>query len=503
VSSEQSWFDPLRADRLNVAEGSAEFTGATQRPGEPAAGSTRELLNVAVPLMLSAGSLSIMNVIDRILLTWHSSAALAAALPAGVMHWTLMSVALGTALYVNTFVAQYDGAGKPDRVVASIWQGIYLALIASVLLLALIPLGSVIFEWTGHEPSVKKLEIEYFTVLSYGSFAFVLTGVLSSFYSGRRRTMTVLWVNLLSVLVNASLDYALIFGWSFFPEMGIRGAALATVISRVVAVCCYVVIMLWGSERSVYEFLANRGFDRKLFGRLVKFGVPSGFHFFIDIAGFAVFVLLVGGIGKDELAATSMAFNLNTLAFVPLLGMGTAVMTLVGHRVGEGCPELAVRTTWIAFVISGLWMIGFGLIYLLVPELILAAYANGKDPAEFEAIRDQVVVLLRFVAAFGFFDAMAVVFSNAVRGAGDTKYPMLLTFLSCWLVMVLPTWICARYFGGSLLFSWTACTVYITLIGFGMMLRFQTGKWKAMRVIEDSVPENSESIDAAVAVAVQ
>lgn len=484
-----------------MAEATAELQSNSSNPSRHPAGSTRELLGVALPLILSAGSLSIMSVIDRVFLTWHSSEALAAALPAGVLHWTLMSIAIGTAMYVNTFVAQYDGAGKPERVVAAVWQGIYLAVIGSVMLLALIPLGKIIFEWTAHDPSVLKLEIEYFTVLSYGSFAFVLCGVLSSFYTGRRRTMVVLWVNLLSVLVNATLDYALIFGWSVFPEMGIGGAALATVIARVVAMLCYIAIMLWGRERSIYDFLPNRGFDRQLFFRLIKFGVPSGFHFFVDIAGFSVFVMIVGDIGKAQLAATSLAFNLNTLAFVPLLGMGTAVMTLVGNRVGEGRPELAVKTTWKAFRLSGAWMIGFAIIYLFVPDLILAPYTNQQDPVEAAAIRDQVVVLLRFVAAYCFFDAMAVVFSNAVRGAGDTRFPMILSFLSCWLVMVLPTWAYAKYYGGthSLMVSWTACTVYITLIGVGMMLRFQTGKWKNMSVIEqDAEPVSATTVGETV-----
>lgn len=462
-------------------------------------GSTRELLGVAVPLMLSAGSLSIMNVIDRILLTWHSPEALAAALPAGVLHWTVMSIAIGTAMYVNTFVAQYDGAGRQDRVVAAVWQGIYLSVIASVLLLGLIPFGNRVFEWAGHDRAVRQLEVEYFSMLSAGSFAFVLTGVLSSFYSGRRRTMIVLWVNLISVLVNVSLDYALIFGWSFFPEMGIRGAALATVIARAVAAACYIVVMLWGKERRQYNFRRQRSLDLALFKRLIKFGVPSGFHFFVDIAGFSIFVLLIGDLGKDELAATSLAFNLNTLAFVPLLGMGTAVMTLVGNRVGEGRPDLAEQTTWKAFYLSAAWMIGFAFIYIFVPDWILAPYASQQeDPKQFEAIRQQVVVLLRFVSAYCFFDAMGVVFSNAVRGAGDTKFPMLLSFLSCWLVMVLPTWLYTKYYGGSLTFSWSACTAYIMLIGIAMMLRFKSGKWKSMKVIEDSISDRDITVDDAL-----
>ena len=138
-------------------------------------------------------------------------------------------------------------------------------------------------------------------------------------------------------------------------------------------------------------------------------------------------------------------------------------------------------------------MIGFAMIYLFVPDVILAPYVNQKDPAEFKAIRDQVVILLRFVSAYCFFDAMAVVFSNAVRGAGDTKFPMFLSFLSCWLIMVLPTWICTRYYGGSLLVSWTACTLYITFIGLAMMLRFQTGQWKSMTVIEDADDETADA----------
>jgi MATE family multidrug resistance protein len=163
----------------------------------------------------------------------------------------------------------------------------------------------------------------------------------------------------------------------------------------------------------------------------------------VDIAGFSVFVFVIGSLGARELAATSLAFNLNTLAFVPLIGIGIAVMTLVGNRVGEGRPELAVKTTWTAFTLSAVWMIGFAIVYLCFPDTILAPYkASGNTSAEeFAAIRETVIVLLQFVSAYCFFDAMLVIFSNAVRGAGDTRFPMLITFVCCWFVMVLPTWV--------------------------------------------------------------
>ena len=109
---------------------------------------------------------------------------------------------------------------------------------------------------------------------------------------------------------------------------------------------CVLLIWLVSSRGLVEEFgiWRNRRFDRELFVRFLRFGFPQGLHFFLDVASFAVFMLLIGRLGRNELAATNLAFNLNTLAFVPMLGLGTAVSTLVGQRIGEGRPEIAVRT---------------------------------------------------------------------------------------------------------------------------------------------------------------
>ena len=461
-------------------------------------GSVRELLVVAVPMMLSAGSLSIMNVIDRILLTEYSTDALAAALPAGVLHWTVMSLSIGIVMYVNTFVAQYEGAGQPERVVASVWQGFYLALICGVLLSAFSFLSEPIFNYIGHPPEVRHFEIEYFSVLAMGSIAFMTTSALSSYFSGRRRTMVVLWVNVLSVIVNIILDYVLIFGVGPFPQMGVSGAALGTVISRAIASLCFAIVMWKECHTTAFDFRKQFQFDAPLFKRLLRFGVPSGIHFFVDIAGFSVFVFVIGSLGARELAATSLAFNLNTLAFVPLIGIGIAVMTLVGNRVGEGRPELAVKTTWTAFTLSAIWMIGFAVVYLFFPDFILAPYKTSGNASaeEFAAIRETVIVLLQFVSAYCFFDAMLVIFSNAVRGAGDTRFPMLITFVCCWFIMVLPTWFYTNSIDDltdkaartkALWFGWSACTAYISLSGIAIMLRFIGGKWKSMKVIEESI----------------
>ena len=453
-----------------------------------APGSAREFLQVAIPLILSAGSLAIMNVIDRLLLTWYDLDALAAALPAGMVHWTILSIPLGVVLYVNTFVAQYDGAKRPERVVASVWHGILIAVITGIAVMTLIPLAPWIFSLTKHEPHVVSLEVDYFTNLCWGSVAFTVANGLSCFYTGRRATHVVMWVNVLSVAVNFLLDYVLIFGLGPFPELGIVGAAWGTVAARSVACVAYLFLIFDSKDQSTYNFRKWPKFDPGLMKRLLRFGVPNGIHFFIDIFGFTVFVLLIGSIGASELAATSLAFNLNTLAFVPLFGFGMSVSTLVGNRVGENRPDIAERTTWNAFKLASCWMGFFAIVYIVAPDFVLDIYARYSKSGDFTAIRGTVVVLLRFVAAYCFFDGMAVVFSSAVRGAGDTRFPMVMSFVCCWIIMVLPTAI-MNYYGGHLLGSWSACTAYIVLIGLVMMARFRSGKWKGMKVIETSVLE--------------
>lgn len=450
------------------------------------AGSLRELLQIAVPLMISSGSVSVMHIANRVFLTWDSREALAAVLPAGILHWTIISLIFGTVQYSNSFVAQYEGAGRHDRVAASVWQGIYLALGGGLLVNLIALFAGPLFQWIGHETAVANLEAAYFGVLCYSSVPMLLTAGLTCFFSGRGRTRVVMAVNVIGVSVNILSDYVLIFGKGPFPQLGIRGAGLSTVVAQSVEATLLAWLFFQPEFRRKYGTWLNRAFDRELFARFVRFGFPQGLHFFMDVASFALFMLLIGRLGKDELAATTLAFNLNTLAFIPMIGLGTAVSTLVGNRIGEGRAEIAVQTTMTAFKVSAAYMLTFAAVYVLLPDVILKPYAAFSDEADFASLRDQVIVLLRFVAVYCFFDAMGIVFGFAIRGAGDTRFALVFSCVTAWALMVLPTAISVLWFGGGLLSSWWFCTVYIIVLGIGFWARFQAGHWKSMRVIEPS-----------------
>lgn len=446
-------------------------------------GGYREVLRLAAPLILSTGSWSLQIFVDRVFLSWYGRDVLAACLPAGMLHFTFTSLFIGTVAYVNTFVAQYWGADRNDRVGPAVWQGIYVGLASGVIILCLMPFSDTFFEWAGHEPRIRALEAEYFRILCFMGPG--IAGVaVSSFFSGRGDTRTVMWVNFLACGLNVILDYAWIFGHWGFPEWGIRGAAWATVVSHLLIPLVFFVLMIRPRYRDTFGTLSGWRPEAELLGRLVRYGLPNGIQFMLEILGFSMFILLVGKLGTTALAATSVTFNVNTLAFLPMMGLGIAVSTLVGQYIGKDRVDLAERSTWSAMHLSLAYMLAMAAGYVFLPGLFLRPYISGADPESFEQVWELSVVLLRFVAFYCVFDAIYIVFSAGVKGAGDTRFVMLTSVALGWFVMVLPTYLTVVTFGWGLYVAWIFVSLYLVSGGFIFMLRFRSGKWKSMRVIE-------------------
>jgi len=451
-----------------------------------AEGGYREFLRLALPLILSTASWSVQHFIDRVFLTWHSTAALAAALPAGMASFTFLSLFMGIVGYANTFVAQYIGARRPERVGPAVWQGIYLALVSG--LLALIPaaFATPLFDLIGHDAVIRQEETEYFRILCYGTGPQVLSTAASCFFSGRGQTWVVLAVNVVAISVNILLDYGLIFGHWGLPAMGIAGAAWATNIGLMIAALSFLGLFLRRQYREEFATLRGWRFDPKLFRRLLRFGGPNGLNFMLDIMAFSLFILVVGKLGPIPLAATNLAFNVNSLAFMPLIGCGIAISTMVGQRLGRDAPAEAEYCTWtgshIAFAYMGTMVLG----YVFLPEFFLSPFDLRAQDADFIEARDTAIILLRFVAIYCLFDAFYMVFTAALKGAGDTRFIMWVSVTMAWAIMVIPSFVALTYFGAGLFVLWGFICAFIIIMGMVFFFRFRAGKWKSMRVIEQT-----------------
>lgn len=450
------------------------------------AGTVRELLRVAVPLALSTGTLSVMHVTDRVFLTWHDQNALAASLPAGMLSWTLLSLFFGTVNYINTFVAQYYGSAQHHRIGTSVGQGVYLSILGGILFIPFLVWAPWLFETLGYSGQILKLEVDYFRLLGIGAMPALINSTLGCVYSGRGKTWAVFWVNAVAMLANFVLDWTLIFGHFGAPAMGIRGAAIATVAGSVISVFCWIVLL--SIDPAVRPFGLWQGLrpDLELAGRIIRFGFPNGLMMLLEACLLNIFLALIGQMGNAELAATNLAFTLNTLAFIPTFGLQIAVMTLVGQRIGEGLPDIAERTTRGAILVCNTYMTIWAILYVVFPDVVLQIFGAHSQPGEFEEIRAMAIMLLRFVAAYTIFDGIQLIYSGAVRGAGDVRFSLIFFIGTEILVMVLPTWIGVQFFNMQLAWAWSWMTAWVVILAFGFWLRFRGGRWKSMSVIEEN-----------------
>jgi MATE family multidrug resistance protein len=441
---------------------------------------------IAYPLILGHLSFTIQTFVDRLFLTWYSAEAVAGAVTGLFAVWAIVALFTGTGEYLTTFVAQYLGAGRLERIGPATWQGIYFSIGAGVFIASLSPLAGPAFDLARHDPALRRYEVEYARVLMLGALPVVLMATLSTFFAGRGETRVILHVNVLATVVNMALDYVLIFGKAGFPELGVTGAALGTVLSQVAGAAVYLALMLQRRHRVAYGTLSGFRPEPRLVLRLVRFGMPTGLQYSLEVAAFAVFMVIVGRIGTLELAASGIAFNLNMIVFFPMVGLAVAVSSLVGRYLGAEQPALAERAVGSALAMSLVYMGLCGALYVFGAKLLLAPYAAGADPATFPQIAAIATVLLRFVAFYSIFDMLNLVHAAGLRGAGDTLYPMALTFVLAWIVMLVPAGIGCQRLGAGVYFAWSMATLYVFLLGLLMRRRFRAGHWKSLRVIESA-----------------
>ncbi len=447
-------------------------------------GSYSEILKIAIPLILCSSSLTIQLFVDRLFLSHYSDLAFSASMPAGLTAFTLTTFFHGVAGYVNTFIAQYEGAKQRENIGASLWQGLYFAFFSGIGIVAVfLPLADEIFKLIGHSDPLPQMEAAYFKIVIIGGIPAIISTSLSSFYSGLGKTYPLIWVNLVTTLVNVCINYLLIFGNFGFPEMGLIGAAIGTLIGEIVCMTILIFIIFNKTNIKKYGLLEKRAFNPELFKRLLKFGTPSGIQFMIDMTGFNLFVLLIGRLGTTELAATNAAFNINLFAFMPMIGFAMATTTLVGQYLGRDDPRNAERTVRRCFKMTMVYMFILSASYILFPDFYVKMYGSEKDIESFNEIRKVSVILLRFVAFYSLFDTLNLIYSSALRGAGDTFFIMVVVGISSIALVVIPTYITCVIYKSNIYVPWSFFTFYVAAIGIVFYLRYKHGKWKTMRVI--------------------
>jgi len=441
------------------------------------------VVRVAFPLVMATSGHALRLFADRVMLSHFSEDAIGASMPAGLTCFTFMSFFIGMAGYTNTFVAQYTGAGERKRVGLAIWQGIWVALFGGVVVAAMGSFAEPIFRWMGHAPAIQVEQVKYFRILSKLSWAGIALSTVNSFWSGRGKTRVVMVIELSCAALNILMNYALIFGNFGLPRLGIVGAGLATGLSSVAGLAMAGVLLLRRDNRREFGTLPRHLFDAALLKRLLRFGFPNGLQFALDLIAFNLFIVFLGRLGKPVLVATNIAFALNALAFLPIIGLGMTASILVGQGIGARDIPLAQRAVRNTLGLALAYSVTIGTIFVVSPHTMLALFDHAGDAAEIKAL-PIAATSLRFITAYLLFDTLYVVYSHAIKGAGDTRFAMVAGTLLSWLTLVLPCYLIMRY-RPRVWTMWSVFVLHVVIAGLVFAWRYRTGKWQSMRVIEE------------------
>jgi MATE family multidrug resistance protein len=437
-----------------------------------AAGGVREVATLAAPIVLTQLSQTIMHVVDSAFVGRLGAAELGAMGFAGIWLWTVFCVFNGCATGVQTFVSQMHGAGDEAGCGHWVWQALYAVVLpatAAITLFAL--LVDPFLDLVGANAEIHSHAAAFVRTRPLGFAALTVWLVLASFFRGLGDTRTPLVATVIANASNALLAWALVFGKLGLPALGIVGAGIATSIAEWIGAAVLVAALLRARTRLRYGTQPIAP-SRPEIVRFLRTGAPIGGQWLLDMSAFAIFTTLVASMGTASIAANQAMLSLLSLSFMQAIGVALAAATLVGRYKGAGDLRAAERS------LASALKLGLGVsaivaaLFVGLPHHLLAIYTRDADVLALGR------PLLALGAAFQVCDAVGIVVSGALRGAGDTRWPFLVQTSLAWLVRLPLAYGFAVLLGGGVVGAWCGEFVFVSILSGVLWWRFRAGAWR-------------------------
>jgi MATE family multidrug resistance protein len=464
-----------------------------------------EVLMLAFPAAMGMLSGTVLQFIDALMIArLVGRQALSAQFVSAVLAFVPITLGMGLCTVINTFVSQNLGAGRLRRCGEYAWAGLYVALGYGALMLPLSALSGPLFAgiarvilWGGGEltrPAEMGLQAMYFRYLILGMPLLLGTRALGQFYFGTHRPWVVFGVAMVTMAVNVAANFVLILGLGPFEPMGLEGAAIGTVLGWATGLAVFAGLFLGSRSNRRYRTRRTAALQPALCGDILHIGWPAGLSLSLEVMAWSVFnSVLVAYFGQIHKAASGAVVRYLHMSFMPAIGVGVAATALVGRYIGAGRPDLARRRAHGALLLAVAYMSVCGLAFYLFRYPLVRLFATFPDiegltaaqqaAMEAEVIRVGATVMI-CAAVFQAFDAVGIVYIGALRGAGDTLIPMLITFGLSWAVNigggVLMMWL---FPGLGSVGPWIAAASFVSLLGVVMAWRFESGAWRKIDLL--------------------
>jgi MATE family multidrug resistance protein len=450
--------------------------GKAAAPSHGTSGGLREVVHLAYPVVLTQLSTTAMGVVDSAMVGRLGATELAAVGFGAIWMWTIFSLFFGTASGVQTFVSQYEGAGRPQLCGAWTWQGLHAvvpATAAAALLLAIVLEPALAL--AGPSVELQDAAGAYVMARLPGEVGLAGWMVIASFFRGIGDTRTPLYVTLGANAVNLVLDYGLIFGRLGLPEWGVAGAGAATSAANLMGAAA--LLALFRRRRLARRYATapvSPGLDS--IRRFLRTGAPIGGQWCIGMTSFAVFTTFVARMGDASMAASQAFVMLLSLSFMQAIGISIAASTLVGRYKGAGDPA-AVQRSFASSLTLGVGLAGLvALLFVTLPGPLLRIFSD--DPSVVRLGRP----LLWVGALYQACDAVAIITQGALRGAGDTRWPFAVETAIGWGVFVPLAYTLGVVLEGGLTAAWAGGALAVASMATLLVRRFLSGAWRRIHI---------------------
>ncbi len=450
----------------------------------------RSVIAMSLPMVITMSSPMIMRVVNYVFVSYLGTAAQAAIVPAQMLLWCYIAMCMGITTSVSTFASQSLGRNRPSDCSTYAWHSLYLSVLlgsAGGVMWFVFPS---IFGLFGHAPEVASLEVIYCRVSMWSFLPTIAAQSLSAFFVGVHRPSVTMWAAIETNALNIVLDYSLIFGKFGMPKLGLAGAALGIVIASHYQLLRLLITFVGAETDKDFSSRSTWRMKREKLRSIWRIGWPQGIHWLSDVLVWALFNnMLVGHFSMYEMAASNSAWQYLRISILPVMGIGQALLALVGQTIGQGNPERARRLMRYAGIISLAYIVPLSLLYIVGRKPLMMLFSN--DPTII-AVGAKIMICLAFLQLF---DVIGTMYYYGLRGAGDTLWPMAVYVIGHWIVLM---------GGGALVIAfcpdwgvvgpWATGAVLLALTGVLLAWRWYRGDWMKINLFQTTSETIVQSI---------
>ncbi|MDA8874913.1 MATE family efflux transporter [uncultured Winogradskyella sp.] len=395
-------------------------------------------LKLAYPVILGMLGHTFVSFVDNVMVGQLGAAELAAVSLGNSFIFIAMSIGIGFSTAITPLVAEADAEGNFDKGKSAFKHGLFLCTVLSLLLFGLLLLAKPLMYIMDQPEEVVVLALPYLDLVAFSLVPLIVFQAFKQFSDGLSLTKYPMYATIIANILNVIINYILIFGKFGFPEMGIVGAAVGTLVSRFIMLF-YLWFLLSKREKSRLYVTGIKFFTltKQALKKLTNLGLPSAMQMFFEVGIFTAAIWLSGTLGRNSQAANQIALNLSSMTFMVAMGLSVAAMIRVGNQKGLKDFKALKRIAESIFFLGFIFAVVFALIFVMFHDLLPTLYVDLDNPTDALDTAEVVKIaatLLLAAAVFQITDSLQVIVLGALRGLQDVYIPTLITFIAYWLI---------------------------------------------------------------------